>query len=97
MATFTLTLQDAYYNQGFFNVPVDYDRHVRQSEGQIDLVLGQGGPRISGSINRRANQNGTARIMGGTELRDWFQQNFSKMDSVEVLLDSTEQITFLMD
>ena len=43
-----------------------------------------------GSINRRANMNGTPRIMGGAGLRDWFNTNASEMDSVSVeVLSST--------
>ncbi len=35
-------------------------------------------------INRSANQNGTARIIGGIRLRDWFQSRFQIKGIVEV-------------
>lgn len=92
MPTFTLTLQLTYYRQGFFNVVVDFDRYVRTKEGPVRLKLGRTGEEIEGKINRHANQNGTARILGGVKLRDWFQANFKPMDSVAVDLSSAELI-----
>ncbi len=92
MILFPLTLQKTYYRQGFFNVMVEFDRYVREDEGQVKLNLGDG-RLIDGHVNRSANQNGTARIMGGKELRDWFQDNFSVMDTVEVDLRQIQVIS----
>ena len=92
MAIFNLILYPTYYNQGFFNVTVDYDRFVRSSEGPVILRLGIEGPEIQGAINRQANRNGTPRIMGGTKLRDWFQKNCDLMGTVTVDLSSLETI-----
>ncbi len=39
MPVFLLTLHKTYLEQGFFNVTVDYDRYVRQTEGPVDVVL----------------------------------------------------------
>ena len=82
MATFKLTLHKAYYTQGVFNVPVDYDQYVRPGEGLMYLML-DGGQTIQGHVNRTANWNGTSRIMGRSALRDWFQGNFKQRDVVE--------------
>lgn len=90
--TLELTLQPTYYKQGFFNVVVDYDRYVRTEDGPIRLRLGLEGPEIEAKINRQANQNGTARIMGGARLRDWFHKHFEPMDKVFVDLTSSELI-----
>ena len=79
---FYLTLEKSYYNQGFFNVPVKFDDLVGRS-GPVTLVLGNDGS-IQADINRTANQNRTARIMGRTRLRDWFQRNYSVGDTVPV-------------
>ena len=92
MPIFNLTLHQTYYNQGFFNVTVDFDRFVRPEEGPVILRLGLDGPKIQAKINRRANQNGTARIIGGTRLRDWFQKNFEPMEVIAVDLSSREVI-----
>ena len=79
-----LTLHKTYYNQGFWNIPVDLDSHVRKDEGPITLLLGKYRQEIQAHVNRSANQNGTARIMGKRALRDWFQQNYAVMDNVPV-------------
>jgi hypothetical protein len=92
MPIFKLTLHQTYYNQGFFNVTVDFDRFVRLEEGPVILKLGLNGPEIQAMINRRANQNGTPRIIGGTRLRNWFQKNFEPMDIIAVDLSSREII-----
>ncbi|MYC08034.1 MAG: hypothetical protein F4X57_12830 [Chloroflexi bacterium] len=87
-----LTLHKTYYNQGFWNIPVDLDRYVRKDEGPITLVLGQTGREVQAFVNRSANQNGTARIMGGSALRKWFRQNCDVMDDVPVRFASPDRI-----
>ncbi len=84
MPEYVLTIFPAYYKQGFFNIPVDFDRYVRQDEGSIMLVLNEKKEVMMGKVNRTANSNGTARIMGGVQLRDWFQNNFNQKDNVLV-------------
>ncbi|MDQ4077459.1 MAG: DUF6494 family protein [Chloroflexota bacterium] len=93
--TYSLTLHRTYYDQGFFNVPVDYDRHVREDEGPVKLVLGKDEQVIEGYVNRSANTNGTARIMGRTALRDWFQDRFQVGDQVDVTFQSPDVIQLL--
>ena len=84
MPVFKLTLHPTYDAQGFFNVTVDFDGYVRAEEGPATLVLGDSNHRLEGRIDRTANGNGTARIMGGSGLRDWFQAHFSVMDQADV-------------
>ncbi len=83
MATYRLHLHLTYYSQGFFNVPVDFDRFVPRGDTAA-LQLGAGGPRVEATINRRANQNGTARIRA-RGLGRWFRDNFKPGDVVDVL------------
>jgi hypothetical protein len=92
MPVFKLRLHQTYYRQGFFNVVVDFDRYVRKTEGSIRLRLGRDGQEIAAKVNRRVNRNGTARILGGIPLRDWFQRHFNPMDSVEVDFASQDVI-----
>src|SRR5687768_16392908 len=56
MPIFKLKIHKTYYEQGFFNVLVDFDRFVRISEGEVELVLGASNHAITGKINRTANQ-----------------------------------------
>ena len=72
MPLLRLTLEKTYYRQGFFNVTVDFDRFIRPTEGPVESILGTSGLKIQGKANRSANLNRTARIMGGSKLRDWF-------------------------
>lgn len=94
MIRFPLNLHKTYYEQGFFNVTVGFDGYVRDEEGLIPLLLGAGVV-IEGRIDRHVNQNATARIHGGVQLRDWFQQNFACGDVVNVDLSSTDQIRLI--
>ena len=92
MPLFRLTFEKTYYRQGFFNVTVDFDRFIRPTEGPVELVLGTSGLEVEGKVNRRANQNGSARIMGGSKLRDWFQAHYSPGDVIDVDLSSFDSI-----
>lgn len=70
----------------------DYDRYVRTNDGPVHLRIEPSGDEFQGKINRHINQNGTARILGGAKLRDWFQKNFEPMDIVHVDLGSYDLI-----
>lgn len=91
MPIFKLILHKAYYNQGFFNVTINYDRYINNNEGSIELRV-DGEKIINGWINRSANKNGTARIMGRTPLRDFFQSNFKQGDTVAMEILSPNSI-----
>jgi hypothetical protein len=54
--------------------------------------LGNPKVQIQGNVNRDANQNGTPRIMGGAELRNWFQRNYSQLDKVNVLILAPDKL-----
>ncbi len=92
MPLFKLTLEKTYYMKGFFNVKVDFDRFVRDTEGPVELVLGKSGLKIEGKIDRSANQNGTARIMGRSKLRDWLQKSHKPGEVIDVDLCSFDSI-----
>jgi len=92
MPLFRLTLEKTYYRQGFFNVTVDFDRFIRPTEGPVELILGTSGPKIEGKVNRSANLNRTARVMGGSKLRDWFQENYSQGEVIDIHLSSLGSI-----
>ena len=89
---FQLTLHPTYYKLGFFNVPRDFDRYVRSDDGPVTLTLSSQFHEIGAWANRRANRNGTARIMGGARLRLWFQGRYREMDTVPVRFDSLDRL-----
>lgn len=84
---FSFVLRPTYYRTGFFNVAVSSQKFLGADGETIQLFLGKGEKPVLGTINRRANTNGTPRIMGGTALRDWFNSSASveATISVEVL------------
>lgn len=92
MTIFNLKLQNTYFERGFFNVVVDYDRYVRKAEGPVRIKLGRNGIEINGKLDRKANLNGTARIYGSGPLKIWFQNNFEPMDIVTADLSSQDII-----
>lgn len=85
LKTLDIALGQAYYNQGFFNVVRDYSQMFGADKASIDIQLGLNADQtIQGYINRTANKNGTPRIMGGKELRNWVKKNFKPNDIMKV-------------
>lgn len=89
---YDLTLHKTYYEKGFFNLGMSVERYVRQQSGEVKLLLGPSKRTLIGRVNREANLNGTPRIYGGTELRNWFFKNFKMKDSVSVTILSPNEI-----
>ena len=83
MTNLPLTLHKTYYENGFFNVTVAFDHLACANDGPVHLIP-DGAPTILGKVDRHANLNGTARIFGGVELRNWFQKNFELDDVIQV-------------
>ena len=89
---FQLTLHPTYFNQGFFNVLTDFDRYIRPDEGRVTLVLGNQFQEVEARVDRSANLNGTARVMGGARLRRWFQTHYREMDIVPVKFEALDRL-----
>lgn len=88
---YNLTLHKTYYEKGLFNLGVSVNRYVRPTSGPIKITLGRTNQIIEGQVNRDANPNGTPRVSGGNELRDWFINNYSLKDQVNIeILSPTE-------
>ena len=84
--TFKLILHKSYYKFGFFNVPAEFDRLVGKNREQIKMHLGDTEGIVIGRIDRDANKNSTARIYGGTELKEWFTSNYKIGDTIGINL-----------
>lgn len=91
-ARMVLVLQQTYFNQGFFNVPVDHQRHFGNDLEKIDMYCGAERLHVAGYINRTANANGTPRIMGGAQLKRWMQKSSRVMGEVDVVIQSPTSI-----
>lgn len=93
---FVVTLHATYYRQGFFNVGVDYQALLGSDGEQIEIYLGASEDPVVGSINRRANTNHTPRIMGGRDLREWFQTEGREKDRLSVTVLSPTSIRLMV-
>lgn len=79
---FTFNMTDTYWHRGFFNVPVVSSQNLGKDGENIMIVLSDGVSTITAMINRTANQSGSPRIMGGVELKQYFQRNYAIGDVV---------------
>lgn len=85
MSSFNLKLGKEYWINGKFNIPVDYDHLVTQTQNEVTLVLGNSEKTITSTFNRTyANPNGTGRVLGNKELKTWFQQNYQLGATIKV-------------
>jgi hypothetical protein len=96
--TLEIKLGSAYYNQGFFNINMANSGRFGNDNSTIEIQLGFKPIKIiTGYINRTANTNGTPRIMGGKELKDWIQNNFQFNELMKVDIFSPVSIRLYKD
>ena len=87
-----VTIGESYFNQGFFNIGVDHEKHIGNNGESITIHLGNQGGSITGKINRSCNPNNTPRIMGGIELREWIKKNFQEGEVFRVDIITPNEI-----
>lgn len=80
--SFQFVLQQTYYKNGFFNVPVESQQLFGSEGSGLDIYCGPEKMLVRGRFDRTTNSNGTPRVFGYVTLRDWFQKNFQPMQSV---------------
>lgn len=95
--SFSFTLGQTYFGKGFFNIPVSHSRLLASDTATVELVLGDNKEITHGYINRRANKAGNPRVMGGVNLRDWFQRTFKKDEVVKVVIVSPTSLWLTKD
>ena len=81
---FQFQLRTTYFNQGFFNVPTKHMELFGGDRERIEIYCGESQSLIQGYINRSVNPTNAPRIMGGTQLRQWFRENFQVDNPVRV-------------
>lgn len=89
---FHVPLAPTYYRTGFFNVGVADQQWIGSDGEAIEFFLGAAASPVLGTINRRANLNGTPRLMGGTAVRDWFAQTGQIGDTLHIEVYSPQSI-----
>jgi hypothetical protein len=91
--SFEVILTPTYYNQGFFNVRRKYSEKFGNDQELIKIQLGQDGSLcIDGVIDRRANQNGSPRILGRKPLKEWIKSTYRQGDILVVEIFSPTSI-----
>lgn len=84
IAQFQLVLGEAYFNQGFINVPVKLSSLLGPHGAELEIFLGTSEQPLLGYINRTATGNGTPRLMGGAQQKAWIQSHFQKGEKILV-------------
>jgi len=88
--SFGIILRIANYTQGIINVRVKFKHHFGLHDSDISIYLGSNAIEAikpikkSPKVNRTANPNGSPRIMGRVEMRDWIQANFKQGETLVV-------------
>jgi len=90
--SFILTVEKTYYNSGFFNISVNYEKYFGSNDEDIEILCGNNPKPIIGKINRTDNPNKTPRIKGGKELKYWFKENSEVMGKIKVEIISKNKI-----
>jgi len=70
---FILILHETYKKNGFFNVKVDNDRYFGEDKSIVNIFIENNMKPIEGKISRNSNNNKTARVFGGVNLKNWFK------------------------
>lgn len=84
LLTFAIKLGQTYYQQGFINPGVEASKHIGKHGEPIIVYLGGRSDSVNSFINRTANLNGSARLVGNNRrIAEWFQRNFRPGDIVK--------------
>ena len=79
-----ITLGDTYFEKGFFNVPLCISNKLFNSvNGECEIKIKE---KVFVCKYRIANKNGQIRVFGGKLLRDYFKNNFNRLDKIEVTI-----------
>ena len=84
-ATFTIhhfNMANTYWQRGFFNVSVSSSSQFGEDGTVIKIINRKTDTKLTAIINRTANTNKTPRIMGGPDLKQFFQTHFHINDTV---------------
>lgn len=92
LGEFQVVLHTTYYHQGFFNVRVPQQELFAGDGEPIEIFVSREVEPIEGMINRTANTNGTPRIMGGRQLRDWFYEAAQEKGEIRVIVMTPNSI-----
>lgn len=79
---FNFNMTNTYWSRGFFNVPVISKNEFGTDGDKIKIIFRDNKYFAVGIINRTANSSGSPRIMGGIDLRKYFQLTYNVDDVI---------------
>jgi hypothetical protein len=84
VARFRIKLGEAYYRQGIVNPGVDASRHLGGHDDPVTVYLGSMDASLVSRIDRKANPNGSVRVVGGNgRIAKWVQGHFEMGDVID--------------
>lgn len=90
---FKIKLGKIYYNSGFINPGVTASQELDVDGEPVKVFLGSSANFVNSAINRRANTNGTVRIIGNNrQIAEWFQDKFNPGDEVSAAVIDRQTI-----
>ncbi|RRN96456.1 GIY-YIG nuclease family protein [Pectobacterium aquaticum] len=81
---FTFNMAETYWKRGFFNVPAFGKDEFGSDGDEIKIIFHDGATSVIGIINRTANRTKSPRIMGGVDLKKYFQETYNIGDVVSL-------------
>jgi hypothetical protein len=83
VCNFKILLAETYYKFGYINPGVTASQYLDIDGAQVKVFLGNSANFVYSTINRRANVNGSVRIIGNnSDIAKWFQANFEQGNEV---------------
>jgi hypothetical protein len=93
---FTITLGQAYYQQGLINPGVAASPHLGADGEPIQILFNDGAEPVLSAINRTANTNGSVRVIGrNRQIAEWLQAHFQQGDVVNARVLDPNRIMLL--
>lgn len=84
-----IKIGSAYYSQGFINIKKRYQEYFGDDNSDIKIYLGSWNTEsFNAKINRRAQLNGTPRIMMGIKYTEYVQRFHKKGELLKLYLDN---------
>lgn len=82
VARFDIVLGPTYYRQGIINPGPDASQYLGDDGDLVQILFNDGDDPIISKINRNANANGSARVIGqNRKIAEWFQLHFDLGDT----------------
>ena len=94
--TYNFRMANTYWQRGFFNVTVAASHEFGEDGARIKITNSSTNTSLTAIINRTANTNKVPRIMGGTDLRSFFQTNFNVGDIISYRMFSPTSMEILL-